>query len=436
MPPEEQFFETAANRWKRELPWLRIFRGFRLAIDPRKLALALAALLIFMAGNWLLAKLPFSPASRGMGDALSRTAASTDGILSVSLPDVSVPDSGQTTGRVSPETWGTPQTTTNLLANWKAAFEPLFQLVQRHNTWSDIAWAWTNLLWVLIVSALFGGAIARIAALQIAGEGVPSLRGALQHSRRFFPSYLGGPLLPMVGLGLFWLLGACAGLVGLIPGFGPTLLGAFWFLPLIFGVALALIFLGIALSWPLMYCTISVEGSDAFDAFSRSFNYLFSRGWYALFLLIATLIYGTALVLLLSAVAEFAIHLTHWSVASGLGDERLREHFGDAIRVGETPFSTLIHWPASHDAAPFQMATIWTQGYFLLLQAFMISFFWCAATIGYLLLRHAEDATPFHRVYWIKPLPQNPDAPPLSGMAAAEHREQQADAEAPPKPVD
>ena len=44
MQLEEQFYETSAQRWKRELPWLRIFRGFRMALDTRKLLLALAGL--------------------------------------------------------------------------------------------------------------------------------------------------------------------------------------------------------------------------------------------------------------------------------------------------------------------------------------------------------------------------------------------------------
>jgi hypothetical protein len=71
------------------------------------------------------------------------------------------------------------------------------------------------------------------------------------------------------------------------------------------------------------------------------------------------------------------------------------------------------------------MAGLWTDGFAGLLEAFVISFFWCGATIAYFLLRHAEDATPFNRVYWPAPTAPPSEGPPLSGIAAAERREEQ-----------
>jgi hypothetical protein len=50
-----------------------------------------------------------------------------------------------------------------------------------------------------------------------------------------------------------------------------------------------------------------------------------------------------------------------------------------------------------------------------------------AVTIAYFLLRHAEDATPFKKVYWPAAEPAR-EGPALSGMAAAEYRERQAGA--------
>jgi hypothetical protein len=309
-----------------------------------------------------------------------------------------------------------------LLSPWRDMVRPVLQLVQRNNSWSDVAWAWTKLLWVLIVAAVFGGAISRLAALELAGEGTPGFRGALQHSTGYLSSYLGGPLLPMIAVGLLWMLGAIAGLVGRIPGAGPAILGALWFLPLVFGTALALLLIGIMLAWPLMYCAISVEGSDAFDAFSRAFSYIFGRGWYALFILAVTLVYGTILLWLLSVAAEFAIHLANWSVAGGLGEGGLLDAFGSATRMVRGAFGSFEFGPGQSDGAASRMAAFWTQGFLALLQAFTVSFFWTGATIAYFLLRHAEDATPFNRVYWRTPAPS--EGPPLSGIAAAERREE------------
>ena len=61
MQLEEQFYETSTARWKRELPWLRLFRGFRIAMDFRKILLALAGTLIFAAGMMVFTQLPYSP---------------------------------------------------------------------------------------------------------------------------------------------------------------------------------------------------------------------------------------------------------------------------------------------------------------------------------------------------------------------------------------
>ena len=55
------------------------------------------------------------------------------------------------------------------------------------------------------------------------------------------------------------------------------------------GLAMSLILLGLAVGWPLMLASIAIEDADAFDAFSRVYNYLFARPWYALFLTLLTL---------------------------------------------------------------------------------------------------------------------------------------------------
>ena len=40
---------------------------------------------------------------------------------------------------------------------------------------------------------------------------------------------------------------------------------------------MALLLLGLAFGWPLMWATISTEGTDSFDALSRSYAYVFQR---------------------------------------------------------------------------------------------------------------------------------------------------------------
>ena len=53
--------------------------------------------------------------------------------------------------------------------------------------------------------------------------------------------------------------------------------GALWFLPLLAGLFMAVLLVGLFFGFPLMWATISAEGTDAFDALSRSYAYTYQR---------------------------------------------------------------------------------------------------------------------------------------------------------------
>src|SRR5262249_11785006 len=163
-----------------------------------------------------------------------------------------------------------------------------------------IAHAWTLLLFHLAAWSLFGGAIARIAAVQFAHREGITARAALKFSAARFSSSIGAPLLPVVFIGLFWLLDVVLGLVGRIPGVGVQIVGALWFLPILIGIALAVMLLIIMLGWPLMIATISTEGTDAFDALSRGYDYVLNRTWYALWLVLLAVFYGMIVAMFVS----------------------------------------------------------------------------------------------------------------------------------------
>src|SRR5262245_2631707 len=72
-PLQEAFFETERARLQRWLPWVHLFRAFRLATRWQNLALALLAVLCLAAGRWGLSYLPFSSYARGAGVAIDET---------------------------------------------------------------------------------------------------------------------------------------------------------------------------------------------------------------------------------------------------------------------------------------------------------------------------------------------------------------------------
>ena len=132
----------------------------------------------------------------------------------------------------------------------------------------------------------------RIAAVEQATETPIAFSAALRFSLENFTSYMTAALLPVVGIGVFWLLCLVGGWIGRIPFVGPPVLGLLWGLELVFGFLMALILMAAVAGWPLMYATIGAEASDGFDAFSRSYSYVFTRPWHYLWFGLVALTYG------------------------------------------------------------------------------------------------------------------------------------------------
>ena len=72
----------------------------------------------------------------------------------------------------------------------------------------------------------------------------------------------------------------CAG-VGLLywlpAGIGTVLGGVFLFIPLVLGLVMAILLVGLLAGWPLMHASVAAEADDTLDALSRTFSYLNQR---------------------------------------------------------------------------------------------------------------------------------------------------------------
>ena len=163
------------------------------------------------------------------------------------------------------------------------------------------------------------GAMCRIAAVEQARETKISLMAAIKFSLRNFPAYLTASLLPVAGIAVFWMLCIVGGFLGRLPYVGPSLVGFLWGLELLFGFVMALILIGAAAGWPLMYATISAETSDGFDGFSRAYSYVFSRPWHYLWFAIVGLVYGAIVITFVYFVASLVTYLAAAGVSSSLG---------------------------------------------------------------------------------------------------------------------
>src|SRR5438876_745285 len=68
-----------------------------------------------------------------------------------------------------------------------------------------------------------------------------------------------------------------------------------------------------------MIATISTEGTDSFDALSRSYSYVYQAPWQYLWYSFLAVVYGAALVFFVGFMASLMVYLGKWGVSSAVG---------------------------------------------------------------------------------------------------------------------
>ncbi len=275
-------------------------------------------------------------------------------------------------------------------------------------------------IWFLIVWAIFGGAIARIAAVHVARDEKISLRQAISFSFSKLLSFVFAPVIPMMIIIVAGLAVAIGGLVYYIPWLGPIVAALLFPLALIAGFVMTLVALGTLGGFDLMYATIAVEGSDSFDAISRSFSYVFARPWRMIFYTIVSLAYGAICYLFVRYFIYVLLSLTHFFVSWFLAGQPGR-YFPDIWPVPDV--TSLIYTPNfiglkwSEFAAAIIMS-FWIYLVISMLGAFAISFYFSSNTIIYYLMRREVDATELDDVYVEESDEEFADLPPATPAAS------------------
>jgi len=258
----------------------------------------------------------------------------------------------------------------------------------------------------LLIWALFGGAICRMAALQFARDERLGPIPALKFSLSRFVSFFTAPLVPIAIIAFFALLFLVSGLVAAIPAFGEIITGLLFPLALCAGFIIALVIIGLVAGANLMYPTIAVEGSDSFDAISRSFSYVFTKPWRMAFYTVLAVVYGAICYLF---VRLFAFLLLK-SVRIPLVSMNLDSSSAGGIRgkldaIWPDPSFGHLHPNINYMALNWSESFaaffiwIWVALIVCLVLAFIISFFFSANTTIYFLLRKCVDRTDYEDVF-------------------------------------
>lgn len=314
--------------------------------------------------------------------------------------------------------------------------EPLYKLFAPIKYWFDPAGGFRNrvylffvIVWMLVVWGVIGGAITRMAIVQVARNEKVGPAEALRFVRARIQSYVTAPLFPLVflaGLAIFLLI---FGLFEQIPLLGDILVaGLFWPVVLIFGLIMTVVLLGLV-GWPLMYATLSAEGSDSFDAISRSYSYVFQATWSYLFYGVLALLYGAVLVFFVGFLSSVMVYMGKWGISNGnlwqsrepsylfmyaptsFGWRDLLLEKSDNVQQAKVilnngaevyrnqlqpEYVEKLAWYNHFGAA---LVSFWLTIFFMLVVGFGYSYFWTASSIIYLLMRQKVDDTEMDEIH-------------------------------------
>lgn len=282
--------------------------------------------------------------------------------------------------------------------------------------------AWQGVVWLLgehiifaavfgllslAIVAVLGGAIARIAALHFARDEKISMFQALKFSLAKLPNFFSAPLIPLAIIFVLGGLLALGGLIGSIPVVGEIIVGILFFLAVVLGALIAFLSIGLIAGCSLMYPTIAVEGSDSFDAISRSFSYVFARPWRTLFYGLVALVYGVLTYLFVRLFAWLALAATHMFVSWGtIGG-------GEGIGPGADKLDAMWHEPtfdnlfsgfgwagmSGSESVGAVLIGIWVFVVAATVWSYLLSYSISSSTVIYSLLRRKVDATDLDDVY-------------------------------------
>ena len=266
--------------------------------------------------------------------------------------------------------------------------EPATKFFDRDAGWNELALYTLGGLWTLLVYALFGGAISRIAVVQLGrGERV-SLTDSLRHSIRKVRSYFMAPLFVIIASVLLALLIAVPSLLIRASGWGSVAVGVIWVIILILAAAMAVLLVVLSFGWPLMWGAISAEETgDVFEATSRSFSYTIQRPLkYACYVIVALIIGGLGW-WLVDLVTNQVVALALWSASWGGGFENVNALASESATL------------TSSGAIGANIINFCNDVVRYLVVAYTFSFFFAGFAAIYLLLRKDADQTELDEVY-------------------------------------
>lgn len=278
--------------------------------------------------------------------------------------------------------------------------------------------------WMLGLWSVLGCMICRIAALHFTRDERPGVIEAFRFVKQKLLTLMVSSFIPLT-LILFFIVPFF--FVGLMMKLNVTLMlvGIGWFLVALFGLFMAVVMIPLFFGWPLLWPAIATEGSDPFDAISRSYSYPTQRPFHYVFYWVVIVLVGFLAAWLGSVLAERTIEFTKWGTSWGAGHERALEINKEVLEIhnnasGPSPDETPSDANVENEASGLfgsgvSSIAFWERNIRMVAIAFSYGFFFVACTGMYLLLRKDNDFMELDEIY----VEENDDMIPLPHIQSA-----------------
>ncbi|MBN1972959.1 MAG: hypothetical protein JW787_04930 [Sedimentisphaerales bacterium] len=396
-----------------DILFLKIFRAFRMAIQPTKLIITSAALSLICLSGWIM---DFSKTVAVVRDSNNKIILTELQVYTTHKDTRAgierLRESGQRSG-VFRILWGSAASNFKNAVNFVYMHNVLGVVSCISSFFKSLEWALKYhyiycavfFIIVLAVMSAAGGAICRIAALQNAQGEKPGMTEAIRFSTKRFKSLFAAPLVPVFIILVIGMLIFITGLLGNIPLVGEIIIGLGMPVVLFAGTIIAVVLIGAFAGFNLMFPAVAYDGSDSFDSISRSFSYVYARPWRMLLYTSVAAIYGSicytfvrVVAFLALSVARAFLQIVIWTDNSSGQVNKL-----DAIWPRPTPINFYDSAAVSASTTPEKISAALIYFFVLviigLVVSFIISFYFSANTIIYSLLRNKVDNTAIDDVY-------------------------------------
>lgn len=241
----------------------------------------------------------------------------------------------------------------------------------------------------LFVTAVCGGALSRMTALELAVGERMRIRDAVEFSLSHWLRLMLAPALPLILAGVLILVMGLLGVLMNVPGLdvvGAMLYGVV----LILGLIATLLVLLYAAAFHLVIPAVATENCDLWDAQQRSYAYVLNRPlhWLGYGLIgVVGLAIGYVIVAVVAAVL-LNMSATLFSALSG--------NSALTILARVSPFDLQPHLSTSIHGGRMSAIAAWVLGFWqmlvlMLVAAYVVAYYFSASTAAYLLLRKTCD---------------------------------------------